>query len=520
MYFPELQTISDTTAFHAARTPDRTAIECAGRRLSYRQLHAESNRTAHALIEHGIRRGSRVGYLGKESEHYYEVLFACAKSGAVIVPINWRLTAFEIEHIVRDSGVELVFVEPEFKAAITAGPAGSATAQVVEIEPGAAVQYQDWKAGHPDTDLQLEVSPDDELAQLYTSGTTGLPKGVVLAHRSFFRIRDALATNELDWIDWQDGDRSLICMPGFHIGGLWWSLQGLNAGVTNVAMRMFTSTEALRLIREDGITTACLVPAMLQMILAEPEIDPADFGSLRKVTYGGSPISETLLTRGIAMLDCDFAQIYGLTETGNTAVCLPPEDHVVGSRRLKAAGRPYPGVEVKIVDRAGQPLAAEGVGEVLLRTPAAMIEYWGLRKATDDTLVDGWIHTGDAGFVDRDGYVYISDRIKDVVLVAGENVYPAEIENVLCLHPAVAEAAVIGIPHERWGEAVHAFVVLHPGQDVTARQLMLSLKGRLADFKIPSSYAFIDHIPRNPSGKTLRRSLREPFWAARERQVN
>ncbi|WP_333767330.1 long-chain-fatty-acid--CoA ligase [Streptomyces sp. IBSBF 2435] len=521
-YFPELRTVTESIAFHAARTPDRAAIECEGRTVDYGRLHLESNRAAHALLAAGLGAGSRVGYLGKESEFYYEILFACAKSGTVLVPVNWRLTASEVDHILRDSRTEALFVEPEFRPAVSGCGELPSLREVVTVQaPGdPAAGYLAWKARFPDTDLDPGTGPDDPLAQLYTSGTTGLPKGVVLPHRSFFRIRDGLASQGLRWIDWQEGDRSLIGIPGFHVGGLWWSLQGFNAGVTNVAMRMFTSHDAIGLFRDGAVTTACVVPAMLQMILADPAVGPGDFPALRKVVYGGSPISESLLTQGIKVLGCDFAQIYGLTETGNTAVCLPPEDHVVGSPRLKAAGRPYPGVEAKVVDDDGTALAAGEIGEVLLRTPAAMLEYWELPEATARTLVDGWIHTGDAGYLDPDGYVFICDRIKDAVIVAGENVYPAEVENVLCKHPAVAEAAVIGVPHERWGESVHAYVVLRPGHEARPRELMLFLKGRIADFKIPSGYEFIDTVPRNPSGKTLRRVLRERHWADRERQVN
>ncbi|WP_030767210.1 fatty acid--CoA ligase [Streptomyces sp. NRRL F-2664] len=523
MYHPQLQTLDRTVAFHAAERPDRTAVVCEGREVGYGELHRRSNRTARALHSAGAVRGSRVAYLGKESEHYYDILFGCAKAGTVLVPINWRLTAPEVDHILRDSGTALLFVEDEFlDVARKAAAELSTPVRIVALDgpAGPGTGFTAWQAGHSGADPESAADPDDPVAQIYTSGTTGLPKGVVLAHRSFFKVRDALASEGLAWIDWHEDDVSLIGIPGFHIGGLWWATQGFNAGVTNVAMRMFVSGEAVRLIRGHGVTTTCLVPAMLQMMLAEPGAGRADFATLRKIVYGGSPISESLLQECLERIGCEFAQIYGLTETGNTAVCLPPHEHVAGGSRLKAAGRPYPGFGAKVVDRAGRELPTGAVGEVCLRTPSRMLSYWGLPEATAETLVDGWIHTGDAGYLDEGGYVFLCDRIKDTIIVAGENVYPAEIENALARHPSVVEAAVVGVPDERWGEAVHAFVVVRPGHEVTPRQLVLSLKGTLADFKIPSGFEFIETLPRNPSGKILRRELRDRFWQDRERRVN
>lgn len=342
----------------------------------------------------------------------------------------------------------------------------------------------------------------------------------MLAHRSFFAIRDALANEGLDWINWCVGDIALIGIPGFHIGGLWWATQNFNAGTTVVAMRAFAARQAVDLIRDLGVTTACVVPAMLRMMLTEPGVGAKDFTTLRKTVYGGSPISEALLEESLAVLDCEFAQIYGLTETGNTAVCLPPAAHVPGGSLMQAAGHPYPGVRSKVIDGEGRELPPGAVGEVCLATPARMVEYWGLPEKTAETLVDGWIHTGDAGYVDEDGYVFIRDRIKDAILVAGENVYPAEIENVLEGHPGVAEAVVVGAPDERWGEYVHAFVVPVPEQQPSARDLHTFLVPQLASFKLPARYEFIDSVPRNPSGKILRRELRDRFWGDSARKVN
>ncbi|MFI6549434.1 long-chain-fatty-acid--CoA ligase [Streptomyces prunicolor] len=514
IHHPELRTLVQTARFHAEHQPDTPAVLCEDRSLTYGELHRESNRVANALQAAGLVPGDRVAYLGKESEHYYEILFACANSGTVLVPVNWRLTAPEVSHILQDSGTRLLFLEEEFRPVV----AGMPTAPPETVVP--LGELDQWRQQHPDHETEFEATPDTPVAQLYTSGTTGLPKGVVLAHRSFFAIRDALASEGLDWIDWRSGDIALVGIPGFHVGGLWWATQNFNAGTTIVAMRAFAAHPAVDLIRDLGITTACVVPAMLRMMLTEPGVSAEDFTTLRKTVYGGSPISEALLEQSLAVLDCEFAQIYGLTETGNTAVCLPPADHVPGGPRMQAAGHPYPGVRSKVIDDQGCELPPGQVGEVCLHTPARMVEYWGLSDKTADTLVDGWIHTGDAGYVDEDGYVFIRDRIKDAILVAGENVYPAEIENVLEGHPGVAEAVVVGAPDERWGEYVHAFIVPAPDEQPSPRDLHTFLVPQLASFKLPARYEFIDSVPRNPSGKILRRELRDRFWTDADRKVN
>ncbi|WPO76506.1 long-chain-fatty-acid--CoA ligase [Streptomyces sp. KN37] len=520
---PRSRTLQEVIARQAALRPDQPAVVCSGRTLTYRELDRESERTARVLRASGVGPGSRVGYLGKEAVEYWELAFACARTGAVLVPVNWRLTAQEVDHILRDSTTEMLLVDEEHLPVAAEVRKGLSTLRTVLCLDADAADAESL-AARKDA-LSAGAAPeatgsgaDDDtnspVVQIYTSGTSGLPKGVVLAHRSFFNVAEAMEDHGLDWLDWRPGDRSLIGLPGFHIGGLSYGMQAFNAGATVVSLPAFISSDAVRVVEEERVTTAIVAPAMLELMLAEPAAARGALASLRKVVYGGSPIGEELLSRAIAVLDCDFLQIYGSSETGNFAVCLPPADHVPGSPLLRAAGRPYPGIEVRVEDPEGNELPTGAVGEICVRTPARMLGYWRLPEATERTVVDGWVHMGDAGYLDEDGYVHVRDRVNDMIIVAGENVYPAEIEDALARHPAVAGAAVVGLPHERWGESVHARVVLAAGQQAGARDLLLFLRGRLADFKMPTSYDFAEALPRNPSGKVLRRAVRDELAAA------
>lgn len=508
------RTIDRITAVQAALRPHHPAIICEGRTVSYAELHRESNRTAHALRAAGLGTGARVAYLGRESEHYYDIAFGCAKSSAVLVPVNWRLTDEEVEHILRDSQTELIFVEREQVSVvdrIRADLPGLHTVVEIDSATERAVGFRAWKADRPPTDPATRVDPAQPFAQVYTSGTTGLPKGVVLSHRSFFTVRDAMAEHGLDWIDWKPADVSLISLPGLNTAGLSWSMQGFAAGVTNIAMRMFVGQEAVRLVRTLGVTTTFVAPAMLQMMLDEPAADRDAFRSFRKIVYSAAPMSPALLRRCLDTIGADFVQVYSSTEAGNAVTVLPAADHLPDNPALTSVGRAIPGMGVKIVDDDGEPVAPGVEGRICVRSPATMIEYWQRPDATARAIVDGWLLMGDVGHLDEDGYLHLSDRIDDTIIVAGQNVYPAEIEKVLGGHPAVADVAVIGVPHERWGEAVHACVVLRPGHTVRPRELMLSMRGQLADFKIPTRYDFVDSLPRNPTGKIMRRSVRESY---------
>jgi len=324
------------------------------------------------------------------------------------------------------------------------------------------------------------------------------------------------------WNSWKPDDISLVAMPVAHIAGTGWGIAGLLNGAKTVVAREFNACEVLDFIERDGVTRTFMVPAALQMIVRQPRARQMDFSRLKYVLYGASPIPLDLLRECMEVFGCGFCQQYGMTETCGTIVYLPPEDHdPAGNPRMRAAGLPMPGVELRIVDEAGKPLPPRGVGEVVIRSEANIPGYWKLPEVTA-TVIDaaGWLHTGDAGYLDEDGYLYIQDRIKDMIISGAENIYPAEVESAIYGHPDVAEVAVIGVPDETWGEAVKALVVPKPGTQPDPADIIAFARTRIAKFKAPKSVEFIDALPRNASGKILRRILREPFWAGRERGVN
>ncbi len=520
----EIEHLADLSRVQAAVRPDRTALVFGDRRTSYADLDRAASRLAQAILRERLEPGARVAWLAKDSDRAFEFVLACAKARVVLVGINWRLSASEIAYVLEDSGAQFLCVGAEFAPRLETLGAQLARLRRVVVVDGAHASFptiEAWSADAPARDPLLPVSTEDVVVQMYTSGTTGRPKGVQLCSRSFFAVRAALRAANDPWIGWSADDVSLLNIPAFHIGGLWWAMTGLGVGACNVVMDAFVGWKLLELLETQRVTKVCMVPAMMQVALLEPRAAQTDFSTLGHVVYGGSPIPRSLLERAQSTFGCDFAQIYGLTETGNTAVCLRPADHRDRVHdRSRAAGRPYPGVSLRCIDAAGRDLPVGTVGEICIRSPANMVGYWKQPEATAKTLVDGWIHTGDAGFLDEDGYLTIQDRVKDMIIYAGENVYPAEIESVLCAHPAVLEAAVIGVPDERWGELVRAIVVKRPGLEVTPRELIAFARRDLAEFKLPKVVEFTDQLPRTPSGKIKKAELREPFWRGRERNVN
>ncbi|MBI1250911.1 MAG: long-chain-fatty-acid--CoA ligase [Alphaproteobacteria bacterium] len=520
-----IRSLADLTRVHAASRPEATAFIFEDRVTSYADLDRQSNQAANALAAEGVKRGDRVAYIGKNTDRYFEALCAVAKLEAVMTPVNWRLAGPEIVYIVNDAGAKVLLSGAE-----TLEQVDSIRSQLTGVQRFISLEqphpgwedYESLRDAQPATDPGGNPGPDDIALQLYTSGTTGRPKGAMLPTRGFTALRELGEKSPDEWNKWSDSDVSLVAMPCFHIGGTGWGITGLFYGAKGVIMREFDPTRVLDFFTRFGVTKLFMVPAAMQIVLNQPGAREVDYSKLKYLLYGASPIPLDLLREAMAVFKCGFVQMYGMTETTGTICALPPQDHDVnGGPRMRSAGKALPGVEIAILDEHGNVLPPHAVGEIATRSQANMTGYWNLPEASASTLSsENWLRTGDAGYMDEDGYLYVHDRVKDMIISGGENIYPAEVESAIYGHPAVADVAVIGVPDEKWGEAVKAMVVLREGMSATPAEIIAHARERIAGYKCPKSVDFIPALPRNPSGKILRRELRAPFWEGRTRQVN
>ncbi len=521
----EIQSLADLSRVHARLRPEAVALWFEGRTTTFAALDRQSSQLANALAAAGVTSGDRVAYLGKNTDRFFELLCACAKISAVLTPINWRLARPEIAYILNDCRAAAAFVGSEcLEIAEELAPEAPHVRSWVSVEGPRTgwLDHETWRNAAESDDPGGAPGWDDVAMQLYTSGTTGRPKGAMLATRGFIALRRLQdATPDL-WNKWTPQDVSLVAMPCFHIGGTGWGVTGLYYGARGVVLREFDPARALDAFEQHGVTKLFMVPAAMQIALRHPRAGDIDYSRLNYLLYGASPIPLELLREAMAVFKCGFVQMYGMTETTGTVVALPPEDHdPYGNARMRSAGRALPGVEIAILSEDGARLGPGAVGEIAIRSEVNMVGYWNRPEDTTATLSsDKWLRTGDAGYMDEDGYVFIHDRVKDMIVSGGENVYPAEVESAIYGHPAVADVAVIGVPDDRWGEAVKAMVVVRTGMTVDAAEIIAHARERIAGYKCPKSVEFIDALPRNPSGKVLRRELRAPFWAGRDRNVN
>jgi len=522
----QIKALDQVLRVHSKESPDKIAMRAGDRTWTYSELEAESARVAQGLLAEGVGRQERVAFLDRNVPEYFSLLFGAAMIDAVTLAVNWRLAPPEMEYILNHSQARVLLIGEEFLGHLAKMNLETVKRVLVVGEAGEYTRYEDWFAKYDPVDPELGCEEDSTCYQLYTSGTTGLPKGVELTHRNL------MAAMEVGAVNWAlDAETvNLVAMPLFHIAGSGWALGGFCQGAESILVRDMDPSLVLRLIEDHRVTNTLFVPAVLQILCATPGVDDTDFSSLRMIVYGASPISEEILATSMQKFGCDFVQVYGLTETTGAVTAMAPEDHDPGGPKahlLRSAGRPWGDTKIRIVDAETNRDLPEGeVGEIWIWSSQNMKGYWRNPDATAESFPEGldengigWFRSGDAGYL-REGYLYIHDRVKDMIVSGGENVYPAEIENVLMGHPAIADAAVIGVPSEKWGETVKAIIVDAPTGAADDAEVIAYCRERLAAFKCPTSVDRVEALPRNPSGKILKTELREPYWKGRARRVN
>ncbi|MCP3913754.1 MAG: long-chain-fatty-acid--CoA ligase [Actinomycetia bacterium] len=521
-----IRSIGDITRVNAHERPDKTALSCEDRSWTYTELETESNQVANAMQAAGVGSQDRVAFLDKNSPEYFTFLFGAGKVNAVTVAVNWRLAPPEMEYILNNAEAKVLLIGHEFVGHLDKMDLSSVTKIVVIGSSDAHPTYEEWIDGQATDDPAVESGWEDTCYQLYTSGTTGLPKGVELTNKNFFEMLPAASA---EWY-FDEDSVNLVAMPLFHIAGSGWGVVGLYNGGSNVLLRDIDPAAVIDLIPEYGITNALLVPAVLQFMLMMPNMAGTDFSTMRAIVYGASPITAEVLVGSMDAMGCKFVQAYGLTETTGGVTILRADDHDPGGPRadlLRSAGQPWGDVELRIVNPETLQDVSDGeVGEIWCKTIQNMKGYWANDEANAEAFPEGldedgrgWFRTGDAGYM-REGYLFIHDRVKDMIVSGGENVYPAEIENALMAHPEIADVAVIGVPHEKWGETVKAIITPAADADPTEAALIAYCRENLAHYKCPTSVERMAEIPRNPSGKILKTELRKPYWEGHERMIN
>ena len=515
--YPEIRTLGDFPNYYARHDPQRPALRTDNRAVSFAALERTANQIAHLLESKGAEQGRLVGFLGKNSSDFYFALFGCAKTRAGFVVLNWRLTAVELAEQIRDSETQLIFAEREMQPLLDeACVLADVKAEAIWFD--ARDTLETLVDGEPSTRPEITVSEGDTAIQLYTSGTTGRCKGVMMSHAAINYMR--LCEHFEPAYEWHRGDSFINALPNFHLLHLGIALQCLYNGVAITVVRQFEPALVLATISRQRPTLLTLTPTMLQMLLDHPDAATTDFSSLRLTLYAGSPISLGLITRAIETMPCRFMQFYGSTESGGASSILRPEEHdLKNPAKLQSCGRPLPLIEFKIIDGNGNAVPDGEAGELMIRQPSITKGYWRQPGNTAAVLENGWYRSGDIARRDSDGLYYIVDRSKDMIVTGGENVYSAEVENILSLHPAVAAVAVIGVPDARWGEAVKAIVIRREGQAAGEADLIAYCRTRLANYKVPKSIDFVERFPLVPSGKVSKKDLRARYWQGSGRSV-
>jgi long-chain acyl-CoA synthetase len=507
------------------RNGDGIATRFKGRDRTWHALQERVARLASGLQSRGVGEGDRVAILALNSDRYLEFYFGVSWAGAVFVPVNNRLAPAEFVHWLNDSGSRVLFLDDAYLGAVAEIRKRLETVRdfvyMGEGEPPEGyLAYEELLNAQAPVPASRRAG-DDMAGLFYTGGTTGKSKGVMLSHRNLtYNVLQARP-----FIEVGAGDRFLHAAPMFHLADGFFMLLGTTMGCTNVIVPGFEPNLVLQTLQDEKITTALLVPTMINMVVNHPEISRYDLGSLRRLVYGASPMPEAVIRKAMEVIPgVDFYQAYGQTEASPVITVMGPEYHVTAgpnAGKLKGAGRVVAGIDLAILDDEDREVPVGEVGEICIRGDNVMLGYWNLPETTEETLRGGWLHTGDGGRLDDEGMLFIVDRVKDMIVSGGENVYSAETEQAVYAHPAVAECAVIGIPHESWGEQVHAVVRLKDGYSLTAQDLIEHCKSLIAGYKCPKSIEFREEpLPLSGAGKILKKDLRAPYWAGQDRNVS
>ena len=513
-----LGTFADTIYRNAILYPDSEAFVYESERVSFKDFNERVNRLIHGLHALGLQKGDIIGILSWNQLEYPEVFGAAMKGGFILAHYNPRLRAEELVHVINDSEPRVLFIGPELVETIT-----RTHEQLAKTEffftfgdaEGRIMAYGEMMENQSSEELESRVMEDDPLTVFYTSGTTGMPRGAIYTHR---QKMENTCMKALD-IKVEFGDRHLVVLPMFHIGGDSHIWPFFLKGGCNVIMPVpFDLADALRAIQEERITDIHIVPTQLVALLNLPDIDKYDHQFLKRIWYAASPMPTEILKQGLSVFGPKFIQGYGLTESGPDVAILSKENHhypeesTEAQSVLASCGRPCIGVHVRIVDDDGRDVEVGKIGEIVVQSKRTMTGYYHRPEETKEAIRDGWLHTGDLGYYDEMGYIYISDRKKDMIITGGENVYPIEVENVLYRYPAIKEAAVIGIPDPYWVERVHALVILKKNAQATEEDIITFCKDNIAHYKAPKSVEFVKDLPKNPQGKILKKEIRSKYW--------
>jgi len=517
-------TWADIIYRNALLYPNQEAFVYENTRITFSEFNTRVNKLIHALHEMGVKKGDVLGILSWSCLQFVDVYGAAMKGGFIASPFNPRLREDELDYIINYSEANTFFVGPELlEVANSLRPRLPKVRNFISFESSAPnmIAHHDLLASHHGQEPNVQVDEDDPVGIIYTSGTTGVPRGALYTQRHFMEDAKTLVID----MGLQPGDKHVQITSLFHIAGNTHFRAFMYIGGCNVILKFFDPAATLQIIQNERATHMDFVPTHLVAMLNLPDLNKYDISSMKFLWYGASPMPLEVLKKGMKVFGPIFAEGYGQSESGPAISHLSKEDHNVLDRpeeeqkKLMSAGRPDIGVQVRIVDDEGNDVEPGEVGEITVRSKQIMVEYWHKPDDTRANIVDGWLHTGDMGYYDEEGYIYIVDRKKDMIITGGENVYPREVEEILYRHPAVLEATVIGIPDPYWIERVHAIVATKKGASTTAEELIAFCKKHIAGYKTPKSVEFVDSLPKNPSGKILKRELREKYWKGLRRRI-